>query len=100
MGWDWAISLMRYGERWRSHRRALHKKFHAVAVAEYHPIQVKHTRFIYPSVLSDGYLTIPSVLLQRLYGTPHDYLAHLRHTSGAIIMAACYWIHHLNRTFF
>jgi hypothetical protein len=46
MGLDWATSLMRYGERWRAHRRVLHQKFNIVAAVEYQPIQHAHTRSI------------------------------------------------------
>ena len=101
MGWDWSIAFLRYGERWRSHRRVLHKKFHSVAAAQYHPIQLDQTRFIHPfcSLCSNRYLMRPSVLLRRLYETPTDFVEHVRHMSGAIIMQACYWIHHLDRTF-
>ena len=100
MGLDWVSSIMRHGERWRSHRRVLHKKFHAVAAAEYRPIQLNQTRFIHPFCSVQWILMSPSVLLQRLYETPNDLVEHLRYTSGAIIMEACYWIHHLDRTFF
>jgi cytochrome P450 len=41
---------MHYGERWRAHRRVIHKKLHPVAVAEYQPIQLNQTRFVFLSV--------------------------------------------------
>ena len=52
-----------------------------------------------PSVLSNKRLMGPSVLLQRLSETPKDFVEHVRHTSGAIIMEACYLLHHPNRIF-
>jgi hypothetical protein len=36
------------------------------------------------------------VLLQRLYETPGDFVEHLRHTAGAVIMEACYMTSELN----
>ena len=27
MGWDWTFALMRYGPRWKEHRRVFHSHF-------------------------------------------------------------------------
>ncbi|KAF8513276.1 cytochrome P450, partial [Gautieria morchelliformis] len=76
MGFDWAVPLMRYGEAWRRHRALMHKKFHPAAAAKYHPIQAKHTLR----------------LLRRLCESPDDFVEHIRHSAGAIIMELLYAI--------
>ncbi|KIJ39742.1 hypothetical protein M422DRAFT_32557 [Sphaerobolus stellatus SS14] len=70
MGFGWALTFQGYGEWWRRHRRAMHDKFHPSAVEAYKPIQIKHTRD----------------LLRRLHKAPEDFIKHIRHTAGAIIM--------------
>ncbi|KIJ40664.1 hypothetical protein M422DRAFT_173338 [Sphaerobolus stellatus SS14] len=77
MGWGWALPVQRYGEWWRRHRRALHEEFHAGVVDAFRPSQLKHTR----------------ELLRRLQSTPEDYVEHLRHAAGAVIMEVTYGIH-------
>ncbi|KIJ51945.1 hypothetical protein M422DRAFT_243517 [Sphaerobolus stellatus SS14] len=76
MGFGWAMSLQRYGEWWRRHRRAMHNKFHPGAVDAYKPTQIKHTRD----------------LLHRLHKAPEEFMKHVRHTAGAIIMEIAYGI--------
>ncbi|KIJ28821.1 hypothetical protein M422DRAFT_189274 [Sphaerobolus stellatus SS14] len=70
MGFGWAMGFQRYGEWWRRHRRAMHNKFHPSAAEAYKSIQIKHTRD----------------LLRRLHKAPEDFIKHIRHTAGAIIM--------------
>ncbi|KIJ32959.1 hypothetical protein M422DRAFT_183844, partial [Sphaerobolus stellatus SS14] len=77
MGFDWSMAFHRYGVRWRRHRRAMHEKFHPAAVEGYKPVQLKHTR----------------ELLRRLLRQPEDYVKHIRHAAGAIIMEIGYGIH-------
>ncbi|KAF8512711.1 cytochrome P450 [Gautieria morchelliformis] len=76
MGWDWLMVFMHYGNLWRRYRKAVHQNLHPNAAAEYQPIQLKHTR----------------VLLRRLYETPNQFVEHLRHAAGAIIMEVVYGI--------
>ncbi|KAF8513269.1 cytochrome P450, partial [Gautieria morchelliformis] len=76
MGFDWLMGFMRYGEVWRRNRALMHKKFHPAAAAKYQPIQAKHTRR----------------LLRRLCESPDDFVNHIRHASGAIIMELVYAI--------
>ncbi|KIJ39738.1 hypothetical protein M422DRAFT_257332 [Sphaerobolus stellatus SS14] len=76
MGLGWSLALHGYGEWWRRHRRAMHDKFHPNAVKAYEPIQIKHTRD----------------LLRRLHKAPEDFIKHIRHTAGAIIMEVGYGI--------
>ena len=88
MGLDWAMSLMHYGERWRSQRRVMHDKLHPRVVIHYQPIQLKHTRLftLIFNNLPVYLLNHHSALLYRLYDTPDRFVEHLRHTSGAVIM--------------
>jgi len=44
MGWDFAIALLPYGQKWRTHRRAFHQMFHANAVLKYRPVQLSKIR--------------------------------------------------------
>ncbi|KAF8518587.1 cytochrome P450 [Gautieria morchelliformis] len=81
MGWDWLVTFMPYGERWRRHRRTIHQHFHPDAAARYEPVQLGHSR----------------ELLTRLYETPDQFAEHVRHTAGAIIMEVVYGIKVLAR---
>jgi len=71
MGFDqWNWGLMRYGERWRRHRKMFYQKFQPSAVPAYYPIQTKQSR----------------TLLRRLYDSPGDFITHFRHFAGATVM--------------
>ncbi|KIJ25581.1 hypothetical protein M422DRAFT_193309 [Sphaerobolus stellatus SS14] len=76
MGFDWSMAFQCYGIWWRRHRRAMHEKFHPTAVEGYKPVQLKHTR----------------ELLCQLLRQPEDYVKHIRHAAGAIIMEIGYGI--------
>ncbi|KAF8511387.1 cytochrome P450 [Gautieria morchelliformis] len=76
MGLGWSTTLMRYGEVWRRNRALIHKKFHPAAAATYQPIQTKYTRR----------------LLRRLCDSPDNFVDHIRHSFGAIIMELVYAI--------
>ncbi|KAF8525402.1 cytochrome P450, partial [Gautieria morchelliformis] len=81
MGWDWLVTFMPYGEKWRRHRRTIHQHFHPDAATRYEPVQLRHTR----------------ELLTQLYETPEQFAEHVRHTAGAIIMEVVYGIKVLAR---
>ncbi|KAF8592280.1 cytochrome P450 [Ramaria rubella] len=76
MGFNWNFVLLRYGDKWRRHRRTFHQKFHPTAATAYYPIQTKHAHD----------------LVRRFHESPEDFLQHLRHLSGAIIMEIIYGI--------
>ncbi|KIJ38757.1 hypothetical protein M422DRAFT_33150, partial [Sphaerobolus stellatus SS14] len=76
MGFDWNFVIMRYGDRWRRHRRSFHQRFNPGAILEYMPLQLNQTRS----------------LLLRLRESPDDFLAHIRHLSGAVTMDIIYGI--------
>jgi cytochrome P450 len=62
MGWDFATSLMPYGQKWRTHRRAFHQMFRADAVLKYRPMQLSKVRD----------------LLRNFAEDPKDFREHLR----------------------
>ena len=44
MGADWFFGQMRYGDKWRWHRKAFHPYFSSTAVTAYRDIEIKHAR--------------------------------------------------------
>ncbi|KAJ6580663.1 cytochrome P450 [Mycena capillaripes] len=93
MGWDFAIGVMKYGDRWfvvviledsylpdecykRSHRKLFHEAFNIAAVKQFRP-QV---------------LAATHKLLRRMIRDPHDVMEHFRHMAGALIMDVTYGI--------
>jgi hypothetical protein len=61
MGWDWTFALMRYGPRWKEHRRVFHTHFNH-SVAEHQQVQ----------------LDISKELLTLLLKSPENCLEHMR----------------------
>ncbi|KAF7789967.1 hypothetical protein EIP86_000915 [Pleurotus ostreatoroseus] len=76
VGWDGLIGFMKYGERWRHSRRAFHQNFTTKAVVQYYPNVTKGSRS----------------LLVRLSREPTNFMDHLRHMSGELIMRIVYGI--------
>ena len=62
MGWDFSLSLIPYGLKWRSYRRAFHGFFHVNTVHKYLPIQRREVH----------------AFLRRLLVTPDNFLHHIR----------------------
>ncbi|KAI9465876.1 cytochrome P450 [Lactarius psammicola] len=73
MGWDWTFALMRYGLRWKEHRRVFHSHFNH-SVFEHQEIQIEISR----------------ELLTLLLKTPENYVEHARHYTAHIIMKRVY----------
>ncbi|KAI0319836.1 cytochrome P450 [Amylostereum chailletii] len=73
MGWDWTFALMRYGTRWREHRRVFHSHFNH-SVSEHQHLQ----------------LGIAQELLALLTRSPDKFVEHLRHYTAHIIMKRVY----------
>ena len=61
-GFSWALTLQRYGTKWRRHRRAMHQFLNANAVLEYAPSQRLEAHR----------------LARRLLEHPSDFLHHIR----------------------
>ncbi|KAF8904855.1 cytochrome P450 [Mucidula mucida] len=65
MGWTWTFALMRYGDSWREHRKN-------------------------QSLQRDIQVPAAEHLLRRMAKSPSDFLAHLNHYTGTIIMKRTY----------
>ncbi|KAK0223342.1 cytochrome P450 [Armillaria fumosa] len=50
-GWGPFLTLMRYSNRWRKHRRMFHEYFQLRAVPEYYPVQMKATSTLLQQLL-------------------------------------------------
>lgn len=61
MGWDWTFALMRYGPRWKEHRRVFHSHFNH-SVKEHQEVQLEISR----------------ELLTLLLKSPEKYVEHMR----------------------
>lgn len=76
MGWDWSFGHMRYGERWRSHRKMFHQHFQQSVAHTHWPVQRREVH----------------ALLRRLLVSPQNLINHLRHNAAAFIMGVVYGI--------
>ncbi|KAJ7688010.1 cytochrome P450 [Mycena rosella] len=76
MGWDDDFGFMKYGNRWRMHRRLFHSVFNNEAVQLFRPTE----------------LTATHGLLRRILHDPDAVMDHLRHMAGEIIMSVTYGI--------
>ncbi|KAH9929328.1 cytochrome P450 [Fomitopsis serialis] len=74
VGCDWHFVFMGYGDRWRERRRVFHQHFHPAAALQHRPRALKGAR----------------VLLNRLLDTPDDFMGHLRHMAGSLIIGVAY----------
>ncbi|KAF9043066.1 cytochrome P450 [Panaeolus papilionaceus] len=76
MGWDFSFAHMRYGDRWKKHRRIFHTKFQQSAAPAYWPVQSREAH----------------ALLRRLLHNSEELSYHLRHNAAAVIMSVIYGI--------
>ncbi|KIM72092.1 hypothetical protein PILCRDRAFT_829992 [Piloderma croceum F 1598] len=76
MGWGWNMINQGYGSTWRAQRRTFNNQFRPAVVSGFHPIQMRQVR----------------ILQNRLLDTPEDFLYHIRHAVGSIILAVTYGI--------
>jgi cytochrome P450 len=74
MGWDWVLSLMPYGPRWRRHRAKFQKHFHINLSPVYHPIQVQESH----------------MLLRNLLTNSDNFNQHIRRAAAAIVLKVAY----------
>ncbi|THH17674.1 hypothetical protein EW146_g3176 [Bondarzewia mesenterica] len=73
---DWVLCFIPYGPRWRAIRKAFHGHFHPTATLQYQPMELKASH----------------ELLRRLLDKPEEFVEHLRHMAGEIIMGIAYGI--------
>ncbi|KAL0961325.1 hypothetical protein HGRIS_006283 [Hohenbuehelia grisea] len=69
-GWDINIAALRYGDKWRRHRKMYHQKFKPESIHQFRPLLV----------------TKAHELLRNLLQSPEERVTHLRHYPAAIIM--------------
>ncbi|KAI0920701.1 hypothetical protein AcW1_002368 [Taiwanofungus camphoratus] len=74
VGCDWHFVFMAYGDRWRERRRIFHQHFHAAASLQHRTRVIKGAR----------------LLVRRLREAPEDFISHLRHMAGALIVGVSY----------
>ncbi|KAG2148122.1 cytochrome P450 [Suillus clintonianus] len=75
VGWKHSLPLISYGDRFRQHRKNLHRIIGSRAALEvYNPIEDIETRRF----------------LKRVFETPDQLQEHVRHTAGAIILRISY----------
>ncbi|KAI5118845.1 hypothetical protein M0805_006164 [Coniferiporia weirii] len=72
--WDWLVSNMPYGEKWRKHRAFLHRFLEPASVGKYVDLQTRETHR----------------MLANFLNTPKDFIQHVRNSVGATIMMMAY----------
>ncbi|EIW83716.1 cytochrome P450 [Coniophora puteana RWD-64-598 SS2] len=73
-GMDFNTAHLRYGDRWRAHRRVFHQTFRSEVISKYHPIQT----------------TKAHALLYNILESPQDFFAHSHLFVTSVIMAIMY----------
>ncbi|KAG1737648.1 cytochrome P450 [Suillus lakei] len=73
-GIDYTTAFMRYGSRWRLHRKILHQSFRQDVITNFRPMQGTKTHDLLLNLLED----------------PLDYPEHLEVHAGSVIMSAVY----------
>ncbi|KAJ7485833.1 cytochrome P450 [Mycena latifolia] len=76
MGWDFNFGSMRYGDQWRACRRLFTDRFNTNAARSFRPQEIRATH----------------ELLRRLLDRPMDFVDHLRHMAGSLIISIAYGI--------
>ncbi|KAJ7749720.1 cytochrome P450 [Mycena metata] len=77
MGWDFGIAFMKYGERWRAHRKMVHESFNVGSVKQFYPQERAATH----------------KLLRRILQNPgDDVVEQFRRMAGGLIMNVTYGI--------
>ncbi|OAX35000.1 cytochrome P450, partial [Rhizopogon vinicolor AM-OR11-026] len=73
-GWEWATTMLSYGERFKTHRRLFHQAFRPEAVLSYRPKQLQKTFEMLPRLLHD----------------PTSYAGHFKLFSTSVVMSVVY----------
>ncbi|KAJ7748917.1 cytochrome P450 [Mycena metata] len=76
MAWDFNLLLMKYGPRWRTHRRLFNQAFSITTAKKFEPIELKST----------------CGLLRRLLHTPEGFRQHIKQMAGETILSITYGI--------
>ncbi|KAJ7731602.1 cytochrome P450 [Mycena metata] len=76
IGWDFNIAVMKYGNKWRAHRRLFSQAFNSVESKQFRPKQLAATRR----------------MLGRFVATPNEFREHIRQMAGELIINVAYGI--------
>ncbi|KAJ7486669.1 cytochrome P450 [Mycena latifolia] len=76
VGFNWNFGFMRYGPRWKTHRKVFMRQFRPSEVLFHRPSELEAAR----------------ALLQRLLDSPEKFERHLRHMAGMVILSTAYGI--------
>jgi len=76
VGFHWNLGFMRYGPKWKEHRKVFLQQFRPSEVLLHRPVELEAAR----------------VLLQRFLDSPAKYERHFRHMAGTIILSTAYGI--------
>ncbi|KAG6907101.1 hypothetical protein DXG01_010514 [Tephrocybe rancida] len=74
IGWNWALPLVPYGEKFRRHRKYLSQYFAKQCLPNYYDIQTKEARRLINDLLED----------------PDNFRQHIERMAGAVIMEIVY----------
>ncbi|KAJ3965802.1 cytochrome P450 [Lentinula raphanica] len=77
ISWDRDVVVLPYGEDLKAHRKLYQQEFHPNDAALHQPHEKKAS----------------VIFLNNLLDTPEDWLAHIKHMTGALIFAIAYGIH-------
>ncbi|KAK7044456.1 cytochrome p450 [Favolaschia claudopus] len=76
VGAHWNLTFMRYGPRWKEHRKVFMRQFQPSEVLLHRPKELAAAR----------------VLLRLLLDSPHKFESHLRHMAAMVILSTAYGI--------
>ncbi|KAJ7748921.1 cytochrome P450 [Mycena metata] len=76
VGWDFNFVVMKYGNKWRAHRRLFSQAFNSVGSKRFRPNQLAATRR----------------MLNRFLATPNQFSEHIRQMAGELIINIGYGI--------
>ncbi|KAJ7782008.1 cytochrome P450 [Mycena maculata] len=76
VGFDWHFVFMRYGAKWKNHRKVFVRRFQPSNGLLHHPTKLNAAR----------------VLLQRLLESPAKFERHLRDMAGMVVLSTAYGI--------
>lgn len=97
MGWDWAFAMMRYGDRWKEHRRMFDSRFKDSHISSYWPIIKQTTHALLIDLMDNPenlhkhlQLYVPHIIT--IYQSHRGRLMDMISASGSTIMKVMYGI--------
>ncbi|GBE81550.1 Multifunctional cytochrome P450 monooxygenase af510 [Sparassis crispa] len=52
MGWDWALTLLEYGHKWRRHRKLMQEYLNIKKLPDYYPLHIRETHLMLKNILA------------------------------------------------